>query len=89
VGDGGGDSVASSEHSQEHDQPTPPPASPLRIRTRLQQGIRKPKRYTDGTVRYGLFSSTGEPSTLSEALDDSHWRKAMDEEYKALMENKT
>ncbi|KAK1598830.1 hypothetical protein QYE76_018634 [Lolium multiflorum] len=82
AGDSEGDSMAS---SQEHNQPAPPPASPPRIRTRLQQGIRQPKRYTDGTVRYGLFSSTGEP----EALDNSNWRQAMDEEYKALMDNKT
>ncbi|KAK1619448.1 hypothetical protein QYE76_024965 [Lolium multiflorum] len=65
AGDNEVDSVAS---SQEHDQPAPPPVSPLRIRTRLQQG---------------------EPSTLSEALDNSNWRQAMDEEYKALMDNKT
>jgi histone deacetylase 1/2 len=36
-----------------------------------------------------MFSSTGEPSTLHEALDDSNWRSAMEEEYNALMENKT
>jgi hypothetical protein len=29
--------------------------------TRLQQGIRKPKIYTDGTIRYGLFTALGEP----------------------------
>ncbi|XP_071680405.1 uncharacterized protein [Lolium perenne] len=33
-----------------------PPAEP---RTRLQKGIRNPKKYTDGTVRYGMLSSTG------------------------------
>lgn len=32
-----------------------------RPRTRLQGGIRKPKVYTDGTVRYSCFTSTGEP----------------------------
>ncbi|XP_071680293.1 uncharacterized protein [Lolium perenne] len=68
------------------EQPIPPPSPP---RTRLQQGIRKPKVYTDGTVRYGMLSSTGEPCTLTEALDDSNWRKAMEEEYDALMINKT
>ncbi|KAK1648500.1 hypothetical protein QYE76_066305 [Lolium multiflorum] len=31
----------------------------------------------------------GEPSTLIEALDDPNWRKAMEEEYDALMINKT
>jgi hypothetical protein len=29
--------------------------------TRLQHGIRKPKVYTDGIVRYGFFSASGEP----------------------------
>jgi histone deacetylase 1/2 len=67
------------------------PPSPLIIepRTRLQKGIRQPKQYTNGTICYGLFTSTGEPSTLSEALEDDRWCKAMQEEYNALMENKT
>jgi len=38
--------------------------APQRPRTRLQSGIRKDKVYTDGTVRYSLFSSTGEPYTV-------------------------
>jgi hypothetical protein len=29
--------------------------------THLQHGIRKPKVYTDGTVRYGYFSASVEP----------------------------
>jgi hypothetical protein len=36
-----------------------------------------------------LFTATGEPSTLAEALDDVRWREAMDDEYQALMDNKT
>jgi histone deacetylase 1/2 len=36
-----------------------------------------------------MLSSTGEPCTLIEALGDSNWRKAMEEEYDALMINKT
>ena len=36
-----------------------------------------------------MFTSTGEPSTLVEALEDSRWRQPMQEEYNALMENKT
>jgi histone deacetylase 1/2 len=36
-----------------------------------------------------MFSSTGEPDNLAEALEDSKWKCAMDEEYAALMENKT
>jgi hypothetical protein len=35
-----------------------------------------------------MLSSTGEPCTLVEALDDENWCNAMNEEYKALMENK-
>ena len=31
----------------------------------------------------------GEPTTVSSALDDPKWKKAMDEEYSALMRNKT
>ena len=29
--------------------------------TRLQKGIRQPRILTDGTVRYGMLTSTGEP----------------------------
>jgi histone deacetylase 1/2 len=36
-----------------------------------------------------MLSSIGEPCTLAEALDDENWCNAMNEEYKALMENKT
>ncbi|KAK1645921.1 hypothetical protein QYE76_063726 [Lolium multiflorum] len=62
---------------------------PPQRRTRLQQGIRKPKTYTDGTVRYGLFSSTGEPDNLTQAMGDKKWKLAMEEEYAALMQNQT
>jgi hypothetical protein len=67
--------------------PPPPPGpsrpvyGPVRIlpncpRTRLQDNIRKPKSYTDGTVRYGLLAQVKEPSSLNEALDDENWRSA-------------
>jgi hypothetical protein len=55
----------------------------------MQQGISIPKIYTDGTIQYGMFTSTGEPSKLSEALEDDHWHTSMQEEYTALMKNKT
>jgi histone deacetylase 1/2 len=58
-------------------------------RTRSQAGIRKPKVYTDGTILYGLFTSTGEPQTVEEALGDKKWKEAMDIEYNALMKNNT
>jgi hypothetical protein len=38
--------------------------------TRLQQGIRKPKQYSDGTIRYngkfGLLSHVAEPQNLED-----------------------
>jgi hypothetical protein len=71
------------------DYPPPQSAVSLRPRIRLQQGIKQPKKYTDGTIRYVMLSFTGEPCTLTEALGDSNWRKAMDEEYNALIRNKT
>jgi histone deacetylase 1/2 len=36
-----------------------------------------------------MFSSAVEPYTLTEALNDPNWRQAMEEEYNALIENKT
>jgi hypothetical protein len=66
----------------------PPPTS-LGSRTCLQKGICQPKRYTDGTMRYGMLSSTGEPRSLPAALNDPHWRSDMQDEYDALMMNKT
>lgn len=60
-----------------------------RPHTCLRDGIRKPRVYTDGTVRYGLFTSTGEPHNTSEALADNNWKNAMDIEYNALIHNKT
>jgi hypothetical protein len=67
-------------------QPAVPPPG---VRTRLRKGIRHPKKYTDGTVRYGMLSSTGEPLTLTEAPNDAKWHEAMHEEYNALIQNKT
>jgi hypothetical protein len=58
-------------------------------KTRLQGGIRKPKIYNDGTVRYAYLSTSGEPYNLQEALSTPHWKAVMHEEYDALMKNKT
>jgi hypothetical protein len=63
--------------------------SPPRRMTRLQHGIVKTKKYTDGTVRYGNFCSTGEPENLEEALGDSRWKEAMQDEINALIRNQT
>jgi hypothetical protein len=65
------------------------PATPVRSSTRLQHGIRKPKVYIDGTIRYDLLTSSGEPNHLDEALGDPRWKSAMDREYNALLKNNT
>lgn len=59
--------------------------------TRLQRGITKPKMYPDGTVRWGMLSTVHdeEPRSVEEALQDERWVQAMDNEYNALMKNKT
>jgi histone deacetylase 1/2 len=55
----------------------------------LQSGITKPKQFTDGTIRYGNLCSTREPQSVQEALGDPNWKKAMEEEYAALLKNGT
>ena len=65
--------------------PNPAPRS----RTRLQAGIRKPKIYTDGTVRYGNLAVCDEPTNISAALSDPNWKQAMESEFLALMRNNT
>jgi hypothetical protein len=61
----------------------------VRPRTRLQGGIHKPKVYTDDTIRYSCFTSTGEPQNLEEAMENKNWKQAMDLEYSTLINNKT
>jgi hypothetical protein len=70
--------------------PVAVPVPPLdRPRTRLQSGVSQPKKFTDGTIRYAYFCSTGEPSSTTEAFADPRWKAAMDKEYDALMKNNT
>jgi hypothetical protein len=60
--------------------------------TRFQHGISKKKIYTDGTIPYGkcsLLTHTGEPTSLDEALENTNWKNAMDDEFAALQKNKT
>jgi hypothetical protein len=57
--------------------------------TRLERGIRTPKVYTDGTIHYGCFTSSGEPQNLDESLKNKNWKHVMDLEHSALMSNKT
>ena len=75
--------------SSAHNSATNQPVASDRPRTRLQDGIRKEKVYTDGTVKYGFLTSTGEPCSVDEALGDKNWKAAMDLEYEALMKNNT
>jgi hypothetical protein len=60
-----------------------------RPHTRLQGGIRKPRKYTDDTIRYGMLASSSEPTSSIKALKDVNWKKAMDAEFDALVKNKT
>jgi hypothetical protein len=69
--------------------PTSSPLQPARPTTHLQHGIRKPKQYTNGTVRYGHLATVSEPTNLSDALSSPQWRAAMDAEFQALLKNKT
>lgn len=66
----------------------PTSSAPTRPHTRLSSGIWKEKVYTDGTIKYGCFTSTGEPQSTDEALGDKNWKEAMDAEYMALMKKK-
>jgi hypothetical protein len=56
---------------------------------RLQKGIRKLKIYTDGTMCYGLLTTSGKPRDHREALADPKWKKVMDSEFEALLRNDT
>jgi hypothetical protein len=47
----------------------------------LQNGIRKEKVYTDGTVKHG----TGEPCNVDDALANANKKQSMEIEYSALM----
>jgi hypothetical protein len=64
----------------------------LRLRTRLQDCIRKEKKFTDETIRYGFITTTDEsrePRDLVAAIEDKNWKVAMDDEIQALDRNKT
>jgi hypothetical protein len=67
----------------------PPPEAITRPRTRLLDGIWKEKVFTDGPVRCGCFAISEEPHDLSTALEDKHWKAAMDDEFNALIKNNT
>lgn len=49
---------------------------------RAKSGIFKPNLYT-------VVTNIEEPETFEQAIIDKNWKAAMDEEYNALMRNKT
>lgn len=65
-----------------------PPPQPQRPATHLQHGIRKPKAYSDGTIRYANLITSDESSGISEALSSPQWKEAVDAEFSTLMKNK-
>jgi hypothetical protein len=79
-----GSSVAAAPNS-------PPVALVHQHGTQLQHGIRQPKKFTDGMVRWGMHSTVEpeEPTTLGAALNDRRWVAAMDAEFDALLRNGT
>ncbi|KAK1619343.1 hypothetical protein QYE76_024860 [Lolium multiflorum] len=88
-----GGSADPEEDLQQHPGSSVAPAATVvpvfGVRTRLQKGIKHPKIYTDGTVRYGLLGSSDEPHSLADALAEPHWKQAMGEEYEVLLNNQT
>jgi hypothetical protein len=72
------------------------PAAPVYDRpcTRLQSGVSWPKFVTDGPVRYAHIRfanlcTTDEPTDPRVAMVDPKWKATMDDEYSALINNKT
>jgi hypothetical protein len=54
---------------------TGPAIETRRPGTQLSKGIHQPRVYKDGTIRYdrlGLFTTSGEPQFLQEALEDKN-----------------
>ena len=64
-------------------------ATQLKPKTHLKSGIVKPAKLFPGMVRYGNWCASGEPSGHLEAMGDERWKKAMDDEYAALIKNNT
>ncbi|KAL6334751.1 hypothetical protein AAG906_021410 [Vitis piasezkii] len=58
------------------------PQQPHHMVTRSKNGIFKPKVYT-------VDLNVEEPNTFQEAISHPKWKEAMDEEFRALMKNKT
>ncbi|GKU94440.1 hypothetical protein SLEP1_g7936 [Rubroshorea leprosula] len=76
----------SSNHAISNDLPPPSPPPPRRTHpmvTRSQNNILKPKSLHHATMASPLPSP--EPTFVSQALKDFHWRRAMSEEFNALI----
>ena len=76
-----------------------PEASSHPTVTRSKNHITKPKKFTDGTVRYPLLSalladgaravSLTEPTCYTSVVKDPNWRAAINLEFDALLKNQT
>lgn len=79
--------------AQSRTQPPVFPSHPMV--TRSKDGTRKPKSWTDGSIRYPLphalsvSLTTDEPTCFTQATRKPEWRAAMTEEINALLKNKT
>ncbi|GKV19237.1 hypothetical protein SLEP1_g29524 [Rubroshorea leprosula] len=80
----------SSNHATSNNLPPPPPPPPIRTHpmvTRSQHNIFKPKTLHHATMASPFPSP--KPICVSQALKDSHWRRAMSEEFNALIRQGT
>jgi hypothetical protein len=86
--------MANSGSSASHEINTSPsqgdaattPTQEQRQRTRLQNNIKRPKRFPDYVC---LLSCAREPSSWHEDIENADWKGAMDTEYGALIKNNT
>ncbi|GKV41609.1 hypothetical protein SLEP1_g49115 [Rubroshorea leprosula] len=80
----------SSTHATFDALPLPPPSLPMHTHpmvTHSQNNIFKPKSFHHATMASPLPSP--EPTCVSQALKDFHWRRAMSEEFNALIRQGT
>lgn len=74
-------------HSQQQDRPTPAPIRTMA--TRSMHGIFKPKRPLNLTASVTPLTPSPIPKNPKLALSDPNWKSAMQDEYFALIKNKT
>ncbi|KAK1642875.1 hypothetical protein QYE76_060680 [Lolium multiflorum] len=82
------DSVWTNSSSSAPGSAVQPPPAPSLVPTHVSTRVRKPKQYTDGTVRWVMSTTSAEPVNLQGALQDKNWAAAMHDEYTALVKNK-